>query len=54
MHRYQVELPLAGNPEPLIICVCDSPQAVAEVVRVLLSQGNLPWGWLRVTIIHGE
>lgn len=37
--NYQIQLPLAGHDDKFTLCNCDTPEAVAEVVKVLLRVG---------------
>jgi hypothetical protein len=47
-YRYRVCIPMPGTSNEFGLCLCDTPENVSEVVRVLCS--NLPAEWGHLTI----
>lgn len=49
-YSYGVEVPLDGSAAQYELCRCDSPETVAEVVRVLLSANVSGPAQIRVVV----
>lgn len=49
--KYQIRLPLSGGEGTFTLCTCESPEKLAEVIRILLEADRQSFSFITIYVM---